>query len=180
MSTNSTGINNLLLWVWNQFCSEAPEASDPDYLLNLDRRQEELFTSLPFNSLFSLSTGLLFLLAPSEGQAPSRVPCCRLWEQVIGSHDPRINKCQSENEKKKREWKEVKKKKTPCSLDFIIPTGSFSAVCFFSCSGSIIKTKIMSSSFYEPRWRGWIMAFLQITFLFLLLLVTMHILIIHF
>lgn len=68
MSTNSSGINNLLLWVWNQFCTEAPETTDPDYML-----QEELFFSR-----FSLSAGLLSLLAQTVGQALSRVPCCWL------------------------------------------------------------------------------------------------------
>lgn len=109
MSTNSTGVNNLLLWVWNQFSSEAPEATDPDGLLNLDRRQEEFFTSLPFNFLFSPPTSPLFPHLPSTllkdrpwvGSPASDLKW--LWKQVIGSHDPWINKCQSENKKKKTE-----------------------------------------------------------------------------
>lgn len=62
----------------NQFCSRAPKATDPDYLLKPNRRQEELVSSLPFNCRSLPSAGFLFLLSPSEGQVGSRLPRRRL------------------------------------------------------------------------------------------------------
>ena len=79
--------------------------------IKLNRRQEDLFTSFPINSclLFShchMSLSLPHLSIWRTGgvkSLPSNIKW--LWKQVIGSHDPQINKCQSENKKKNTQGK---------------------------------------------------------------------------
>lgn len=83
--------------------SRAPKATDSDCLLKPNSKQEELFTSLPFNCPFLLSAGFSFSFRCRKDKlgVGSLVANWKwLWKQAIGSHDRRINKCQSQNERK--------------------------------------------------------------------------------